>query len=441
MTSKNHLIKNILKDIYPFPYSVVSGGNDESINHFKKYLNFNVLEYESGAEVNGWIVPNMWKLISGSISDSSGLNIDLAQNPFMLAVLSPSYSGKVSNEVLKKHAFYSENCPNAYPYLWQNLYRPGNKDWYVSLTKEMYEKLNSSEYDVEIKTAESVGTMKVLDYLLPGELPDTFLINAHNCHPFQANDDTSGCAVGISLFMKLAKLKKRKYTYRLIIAPELIGTVHWLNSLSDLEVSHLKGAILLKSVGNDAPIKLQLSFNANSRLDEVAKNVIKNHFLEPTIGGFREVYGNDETVFDSPGYEIPTISITRFPFDEYHTSFDTPEMVSEDKLLAVRNAVFEMIMCLERDKRMIFVKKGLVSLSNPAYNLYKSAVAPGIDKERYLEEQRRWNLLMNCLPRLLDGNNSAISIANKFKIPAIEVIDYLDLWLDKGLAREYEYEG
>ena len=34
--------------------------------------------------------------------------------------------------------------------------------------------------------------MKVLEYTLPGSSSETIIINAHNCHPFQANDDISG---------------------------------------------------------------------------------------------------------------------------------------------------------------------------------------------------------------------------------------------------------
>ena len=54
--------------------------------------------------------------------------------------------------------------------------------------------------------------------------------------------------------------------------------------------------------------------------------------LDYKKGGFREIYGNDEIVFDSPGYEIKTITFTRFPFKEYHTDGDTPEIISEKKI-------------------------------------------------------------------------------------------------------------
>ena len=55
--------------------------------------------------------------------------------------------------------------------------------------------------------------MKILEYTLKGKNKETIIINAHNCHPYQANDDISGCAVGIAL---LKNLKNKKIENLLI---------------------------------------------------------------------------------------------------------------------------------------------------------------------------------------------------------------------------------
>ena len=64
-------------------------------------------------------------------------------------------------------------------------------------------KLNDKEYFIDIIT-KLESEMKVLEYTLKGKNKETIIFNAHNCHPFQANDDISGCAVGIQL-LKLTK--------------------------------------------------------------------------------------------------------------------------------------------------------------------------------------------------------------------------------------------
>ena len=160
----------------------------------------------------------------------------------------------------------------------------------------------------------------------------------------------------------------------------------WLNKLKN-ESKIFKCCILLKSVGNDNFLKLQHSYQKNTTLDKIAKKLLKQKFKHYKIGGFREIYGNDETVFNSPGYDIPTISITRVPFKEYHTNFDTPKIISEKKLQEVKSYTLGIIKNMEKDRRdNKFYKvnfNGLISLSNKKYNLYLNAIAPGIDKKIY----------------------------------------------------------
>jgi aminopeptidase-like protein len=288
---------------------------------------------------------------------------------------------------------------------------------------------------VDLLTEEFTGTMKVLDFLLPGDSKETILLNAHNCHPWQANDDLSGCAVAIHVLKELSKWPRRKFSYRVVIAPELIGTVHWLDQL-DLQAQPISYAIMLKSIGNEQPLKLQHSFNGSTQLDKAALSILKNHFGSFESGSFRTIYGNDETVFDSPGFEIPSISLTRFPFPEYHTDADTPEILSEPALQQTGQIVLDIVRALENNLTLRFVARGLISLSHERYQLYRAAPAPSLDRVDYPENSRKWNLLMNCLPRELDGRLSAIDIAIKYDLPVLEVCKYLNQWKVKHLAVE-----
>ena len=70
---------------------------------------------------------------------------------------------------------------------------------------ERFKKFKNKDYKVDIKTEIKKSKMKVLEYTLKGKNKETIIINAHNCHPFQANDDISGCAVAIKLFQELKK--------------------------------------------------------------------------------------------------------------------------------------------------------------------------------------------------------------------------------------------
>ena len=58
-------IKNIVKKLYPFDYSIVGEGNDFAIKEFLKFLSFKVHSFRSGLSSNGWKIPNSWKHRSG----------------------------------------------------------------------------------------------------------------------------------------------------------------------------------------------------------------------------------------------------------------------------------------------------------------------------------------------------------------------------------------
>ena len=426
-------LMDIVRSLYPYKYSVVSDANDDAIAEYQKYLDFNVLEYPSGLELNGWEIPNSWRVLDAKILYRGEIIYDATQSPLAVGALSPSFSGTLSTSELKKHLYFSSETPDAVPYHWANLYRPGSRSWAICVPKDFYDRIPEGELEVELSVREEPGSMKVLDFVLEGESDETLIVNAHNCHPFQANDDISGCAVAIGVFSALQGWESRRFTYRLVIAPELIGTVHWLNSEA-VRGERFSGALLLKSVGNAAEIKLQHSFNGDSQLDRAALSVLSSRVPSLEPGGFRTVYGNDETVFDSPGYEIPTVSLTRYPFSGYHTDADIPEQLSVGALTETMHFVLDIFQALERNAFLRFSERGLVALSHPKYDLYRAAPAPGLDRKVYDERQRQWNLFMNCLPRELDGTKSSIDLAVKYGLPVLDVCEYLEQWVDRGLA-------
>lgn len=425
------------KRLYPFPYSVTGKGNDAALPVWQAALPFSVHEFPSGAELNGWRIPPAWTVDRAEIRKGDKLIYDGTVSPLGVIALSESFTGKVTREELKKHLFYSDESDDAIVYHWTALYRPRERNWGFCIPKRLYDSLTPATYYVDLLTRTEPGTMKVLDYLLLGASSKTVLLNGHNCHPFQANDDISGCAVGIEVMKRLAALPSRRFSYRLVVAPELIGTVFWLDSLGEA-AADIECTIMLKSVGNDAPLKLQESFTGVSLIDRAARHVFQHRFGSYQKGGFRTIYGNDETVFEAPGFEIPSISLTRFPFHGYHTDLDTPDRLSSDRLDETADVATEICLALERNLRLQRCFKGLVCLSHPDYDLYRNARAPGIERGDYSGAMGKWNLLMNCLPRHLDGKTGLLEIAERYEVPLAELHAYALQWVKKGLAKVQE---
>lgn len=426
-------VRNLVEKLYPFAYSVTSRDSDRAVEAFRAELPFDVHEFASGLELNGWLVAPEWRVLKAEIRRDGEIVYDGTKSPLGVITLSKSFAGKVNLPTLKEHLYFSSESPDAIVYHWTALYRPKDRSWGFCVPRTLYESLEEGEYEVNLLTEEKPGTMKVLDYTLPGDSADTILLNAHNCHPYQANDDISGCAVGIRVLQALAERPSRRFSYRLVIAPELIGTVFWLDKLGE-SARQLRYTIMLKSVGNSRPLRLQESYTGSARIDRAAHYVFKSRFGNYDSGKFRTIYGNDETVFEAPGYEIPSISLTRFPFAGYHTDLDTPELLGEDALQEAVATTLAIIDTMEMDISPRFLLKGLVSLSNPRYDLYRAAPAPGVDKEDYVAVNARWNLLMNCLARELDGKTPLLDIANRYELPLDQLYDYVAKWIEKSLA-------
>ena len=259
-------IFDIIVKLYPYNYSVTSFNSLQSRAVYLSYLDFNIHTFPSLSELNGWIIPNGWKCCSALIRHKGQVLYDcLKYSPLGCAYLSPSFSGSVSKSELFEHCSYRKDLPSAIVYDWTRLYRKGISRWGLSIPFNKLETFPDEDLQVEIITEESHDEMHVYDYLLKGQLDDEIVINAHNCHPFQANDDISGCAVGIYLFKQLIKRKKLKYSYRLLICPELFGPMFWLNSNN--RSSNIKSTIL-KSLGNKSILNIQHSYNSNSLLTQ-----------------------------------------------------------------------------------------------------------------------------------------------------------------------------
>jgi aminopeptidase-like protein len=85
--------------------------------------------------------------------------------------------------------------------------------------------------------------MPVGEAVLEGDSPHSILIIAHICHPGIADDGLSGAVTGIRLMRWLSALPRRRYTYRLLLPVETIGSIAWLWKRRDL-LPHLAAGMV-----------------------------------------------------------------------------------------------------------------------------------------------------------------------------------------------------
>ena len=190
--------------------------------------------------------------------------------------------------------------------------------------------------------------------------------------------------------------------------------------------------------GVPSPLAATSTFRGGHELDRAFAHVLRHLPRGGERVGWREGAGNDETVWEAPGYEIPFVELTRrvttfAPYPEYHSSLDTPDSLDMDHVDEAYRALLDVIDVLERDCTAHRRFDGLVCLSSPGYDLYPERPDPAIHSD-VDAAGLRWGRLVDHILRWMDGSMTALQMAEAVDLPFAEVRDYLDRFREKGLA-------
>lgn len=428
-------ISKLIEEVYLLNRFYVSDGIRTAVDKLAKHSTVKIKDhvFKSGQKFNGWQVPKKWEVEKAKLLKNGRLIYDGTKHPLGTITYSSSFEGKISFKELKKHIFVAHSIPTAIPFHFRMQYRPWDSEWGLCMPKLLADSLEKSdEYEVQLKTSFSNGEMIVREFILEGDSKESIIFVAHIDHAGQANDDTAGCAVGIALLEKIKeKYKNRKYTYRLILTQEIVGSVFYLNNLPKEEVSNIKFGMFLEMLGNDNTLNLQKSFKGDTYFDKISQLALYSMPGKNRECGFRESAGNDEIVFEAPGYNIPMPSISRWPYNEYHTNLDNMDIIHEDKLQESLEYLLKIVFILENDH---FVKRkfqGLVSLANPKYDLY---IDPGQVVNLTFGQNLDKASFQYKMPNYLEGNFKISDIAFKFSLDFKWLFEYFEKMKKKKLV-------
>ncbi len=314
--------------------------------------------------------------------------------------------------------------PQAIPFVFKYYQR----DWGLCATQELREALNEQNYRVVIRTSFEPGTLKVGEVVIPGESAETFVLAAHLCHPAMVNDDLSGVVVGLEVARALLAGPKPYYTYRLLILPETIGSVAYL-SHNEALIPEMVGGLFLEMLGNDSPHALQGSFQPESQADRCLAAALRGLDGQGYSAPYRTVINNDERQFNAPGVRVPMLSISRverrdsptWPYPEYHSSLDTPAIVSGERLDASKQLILGMLRAWENNQYVVNNFKGEIFCSG--YGIW-------VDYRLNPEGHRRlFEIMERC-----DGEHTIADIASELEISFQAVQEITDTLCEKGLV-------
>lgn len=416
-------IAGLLERHWRLNRSAVNADTDILARFLAEQTGGRIIEAASGSECLNWVIPYSWRVRKAQLRRLNGEVIcDFADNPLHLWTHSVGFSGTVSREeLIAQHLQSDPSRPDEFIYHFRNGYRYGAREWGFSLPWRQVEALEDERYEVEIDAdLDFSGSLKVVDTVLPGELPDTIFIMAHTCHPALISDGIGCIAVANEVYHHLAALPHRRYSYRFIYGPEYFAAAAFLAKAEPEVIANLRFGIYLDMLTTHEPLAFQRSMQGDARIDAVARNVLASHTSMLIERPYRGLWGNDEMFYNGPGFSIPTIGLGRLMHREYHYNTDNLDHCSHYHLRESVWALRRMIEVFETD--YIPVRK----FQGPIY-LSRHGLAPRFTPAPTDPET------LNRAQVMMDGTHSCQDIASALNLDFFQLRDFCDSLRERGL--------
>ncbi|MCP3932286.1 MAG: DUF4910 domain-containing protein [Bacteroidetes bacterium] len=413
---------DFIKNITPLPRMINSPGLDQTFELVQKELpEIIVHEYPAGMECEDWCVPKSWQVIEGVMRNKEGDTIaSIDENLLFVAPYSEPIAGWFTKDEIVNHLRTRPDRPDAFALEHRNAYDYQLVDWGITLPHNRWVDLPDEKYHIKIEVEKKDKPMKVGELFLEGKRPEIICICAHIDE--LCNDDISGCALGIEIMRSLQSISNRQYCYQLLLVPEMFGTLFFAYNNPDV----LKKTIFMFNLeavgaGENLCIKKGLVENSTSErylvhaINEIGKKFKKLSFFEG--------YENDERVYGWPTIGITGISLQRYPFPQYHTSDDTPDIINKEYMIEALNISDQFINILEKDYIPI----------------YNNNLPPWLTKRGVYfdskDDSDRFHKFNNLILYNIDGQRSVSDLAHLADLNFFEVLNYLSQFLNKNLIK------
>jgi aminopeptidase-like protein len=418
----------ILADLTPLNRVCCSSDYDRTVDYLCEVLPFRVLEYKATDEHNGWVIPPKWDVIRAEIRRGDRVVFDGRSHALGVIALSAPFAGSLDRDELRAHLHVDHRYDDALTFHFRQQFRSWARDWGFCVPRTLYDALEAGVYDVVIETTEAPGILKVLELEHAGNRPETIVLGANLDHPGVANDGLAGVVVGIELMRRLAGTRTA-YSYRLVLVQGIIGSEYYLARTARRTPQLATSALFLEMLGSRTPLRLQRSRHGGSDFEEAVSQVARGRVAGFVDAGFGSALINDEYIWEA--YGIPTASLSRFPYPEYHSSHDNLAAIDEQCLTEAVETLVGAVSLADASPLIRRRFEGTVCLSNPRYDLY---VDPGQIAVGDIPSERRLKLrqLMDLIPTL-DSRTSIRQVALKVDLPYDEVLNYLRRWETVGL--------
>lgn len=422
MSDLGQEMHELCRELFPICRSITGDGFRQSLAILRNHLpELKKIEVPTGTKCFDWEVPKEWNIKDAYIIGPNGQKFcDFDKSNLHVVGYSTPVNKIVSLEELQEHLYSLPEQPDAIPYV-TSYYR---ERWGFCITQNERNKLVSGEYQVVIDSELREGSLTYGELIIPGDTDKEIFISSYLCHPSMANNELSGPVVTAFLSNWISELKSRKYTYRIVIIPETIGSITYLSRNHEALKQNVVAGFNVTCIGDERAYSYLPSRHASTLADKVALHVLKHMHSDFVSYSFLD-RGSDERQYCSPGIDLPVCSVMRSKYGcypEYHTSLDDLNLVTPAGLLGGYEVLKKIIECLEIDELL-----SSTVLCEP--QLGKRGLYPTISTKSSGAQVRD---MMNFLA-YSDGSLSNLEIAEKINAPLWKLNETIEKLKKEGV--------
>ena len=409
--------------LFPIARSITGNGLRETLRIIGENIPLTIHELPSGSKAFDWTVPQEWNIRDAYILDDNGQRIvDFRANNLHVVGYSVPVDATLTLAELQEHLHSIESQPTAIPYV-TSYYEPR---WGFCLSHAQRQGLRDGLYRVVIDSELKDGSLTYGELIIPGASNEEVFLSTYVCHPSMANNELSGPVV-VTWLAKWIASEPRRYTYRLVFAPETIGPLVYLAQHLDELRTNVVAGFNVTCIGDERAYSYLPSRYGSTLADRVALNVLGSSHPDFVRYTFLD-RGSDERQYCSPGVDLPMVSLMRsryHAYPEYHTSLDDLTVVTPAGLEGGYSLMRDCLELLEinRTYRATFVGEP---------NLGRRGLYPTLGTAESFKQGRA----MLDLLAYADGTNDLITISDIVGVPACELDAIARTFMAHGLLAQ-----